>query len=452
MILLLFLLGILLINPLFAATFSMLGMPAANDKTTTIHSPPPPQEPEQWINVFLDTEYNFDDNSVTVSWSGKPSLGTFSPFNPLYNWTKSGSIDGGIWDGNPGNTTIIAVAWDNTTTAAEVADFLNFTMENYIRYASWPTLSIFNFTEYENQTTWVFDDAIASHLEFLNNTFFLVANATSYLINGFNATGISTALTEYHIHMEWYETSPHAEISISYTIPNVIEQRGDTSILRLGQALGRTTPLNLTGPGTVFMNGPYNRVILNGTPADVFESVVFPYYPVGVEEYWISADVTEFDYAIWFRESNSVLAVTREFSTIALNRGDILGVKITVVNTGDTPFNQVVVSDVESIETGMFQLVSGVASATASNLAPGANLTFEYTAIALVSGVYEYPAVGVAGTNLFFDQFTFSSPPQTLTIGSGLTPSEVTLIGVGVVIIIIIVIALLLYRFRRRLF
>ncbi len=414
-------------------------------------APPVPQAPPDWILVTLETEYTYD-NSVTVSWYGRPSTGASSPFNPLYNWTKSGSISGGIYNGNPGNATIIAVPWDNTTTALEVRDFLNYSMENYIRYESWPALSTFNFTAYENQTLWEFNDRIASHEEFLNTTFFLVNNATSFLMNGFNASGIIASLTDYHIHLEWFEADPVAEVNFTYTVSNVIEERGGTSIFRLGKAMGNQAPLNLTGTGTLRINGPYNRVILNGTPIDIFENTTFPYYPIGVEEYNFDEFVREFDYTVWFNEGTSTMSVTRDFSTNSLNRGELLTVRITIRNTGNTPFSEVTISDIQAITTGMFQLVSGTASATVTNLHPGENVTLEYTSMALISGIFDYPSVEIVGIDLFANQYVFVSSTEPITIGSGLTPSELLVIEITIVAIIIVIIIIILYRFRRRIF
>ncbi len=415
-------------------------------------APPVPQATGDWIDVNLDAEYTFDNDSVTISWTGRPRTGAQSPFNPLYNWTSAGYIDGGIWDGNPGNATIYAVAWDNTTTAAEVTDFLNHTMENYVRYESYPSLSIFNFTEYENQTTWLFNDGIASHEEFLNSTFYLVNNATAFLMDGFNATGIVAGLSEYHIHLEWFDSSPIANVTFTYTMESVIENQDGISVLRLGRAMGLTTPLSLTGEGRLTIRGPYNRVYLAGTPDWAFEGITFPYYPVGVEEYLFADSAQEFDYTISFQEGSSVLAITREFSTNVLNRGDILTVKITVENTGNTYFSTTTVRDVIAIETGIFELVGGVASKTEFDLQPGENVTLEYTAMALVAGIYEYPAVQAAGIDVFYSQNTFLGTTESITVGNGLTPNEITLIGIAVAVIVIIIILLILYRFRRRIF
>jgi len=415
-------------------------------------SPPLPQITADWIDVNLDAEYTFNDDSVTIRWTGRPRTGAQSPFNPLYTWTSAGYIDGGIWEGNPGNATIYAVAWDNTTTAAEVTDFLNNTMENYIRYESYPSLSIFNFTEYENQTTWVFNDRIASHQEFLNDTIYLVNNATAYLMDGFNATGIAAGFTEYHIHLEWFLSEPVANVTLTYTIANVIENQGDISVFRLGRAMGLTAPLNLTGEGTLTIKGPYNRVILGGTPDWVFEDTTFPHYPIGVEEYVFDEDTEHFDYLISFQEGSSVLVITREFSANVLNRGDLLSVKITVENTGNTHFSDVVISDITSIEKGVFQLVHGIASTHVFDLQPSENVTLEYMAMALQSGIYEYPMVQAVGIDVFSGQYTFISTSESITIGSGLTPNEISLIGGIITVIVIVIILLILYRFRRRIF
>ncbi|MFX1318025.1 MAG: hypothetical protein ACFE9D_04120 [Promethearchaeota archaeon] len=449
---LMILLGFLLLNALLAPGLIFRVNEPASSPRLNVNAPPTPQSTPDWIDVYLDAEYTFDNDSVIISWTGRPRTNQDSPFNSLYNWTKAGYIDGGIWDGNPGNATIHAVAWDNTTTASEVRDFLNHTMMTYVRYTSFPSLSIFNFTDYENQTTWAFDDEIASHEEFLNTTFYLVNNATGYLMDGFNTTGIAAGLTSYRIHLEWFENEPIAKVNFTYTIANVIEAQDDAFLFRLGRALGLTAPLNLTGQGQLTIHGPFNRVYLEGSPEIAFEGTVFPFYPIGVEAFGFSDETSEFDYTIRFQEGSSILSVTREFSTTTINRGDLISVRVVVENTGNTIFSQATVRDVIAIETGVFQLVSGLASMTAFNLQPGDNVTLEYSVMALASGVYEYPAVQIVGIDVFSQQCTFTSSTQSLTIGNGLTPNEITLIGLGVGVIIIVVILLILYRFRRRIF
>ncbi|MFX1575663.1 MAG: hypothetical protein ACFFCF_00665 [Promethearchaeota archaeon] len=449
---LLLLVGILCINPILIPVLQLQQPRIGSTNELTPNVPPLPQTQPDWLDVTLDVEYAIDNDAVTITWSGQPRTGAQSPFNPLYNWTKAGYIDGGVWEGNPGNATIYAEAWDNHTTAAEVRDFLNFTMIDYVRYTSYPSLNLFNFTAYENQTIWIFVDSIASHEEFLNNTFYLVNNSTAYLMDGFNATEIIADVLEYHIHLEWFENQPIANVTFTYTIANVIEDQAGTSVFRLGDALGTPNPLNLTGEGLVTVHGPYNRVYLDGTPEWVFENISFPYYPLGVEEYQFSDSNQEFDYTISFQPGSSVLAITREFSTNVLNRGDSLNVKITVVNTGNTYFSTATISDVLAIETGIFQLTSGKASTTVINLQPGENVTLEYSAMALVAGIYEYPGVQALGIDVFFEQTTFQSMSESITINNGLIPSEVTLIGIAVVVVIIIIVILIIYRFRRRIF
>ncbi|MFX1565297.1 MAG: hypothetical protein ACFFCH_04845 [Promethearchaeota archaeon] len=452
LILILVLLSTLILSPIIAPAVSLQFGGFGTNNLLQSKSPPVPQTTADWLDVNLDVEFSFDENSVTIGWTGRPRTGAQSPFNPLYTWTKSGYIDGGIWEGNPGNATIYAVAWDNTTTASEVRDFLNTTMENYIRYTSYPSLSIFNFTDYENQTMWLFNDAIASHEEFLNNTFYLVNNATAYLMDGFNATGIIGSLSEYHIHLEWFESAPVADVTFTYTISDIITQQGDTYEFRLGDALGQSALLNLTGEGTVIINGPYNRVYVNGTPAWIFEDKTFPFYPISSEEYPLSDSTKDFEYWISYQEASSVLSISREFSTNAVNRGDLLTVNIFVENTGNTIFTQAVIRDVIPIENGVFQLVEGIASITIQHLQPGENITLEYTVMALQTGIYEYPAVVAIGIDLFNSQYAFTSTTESITIGGGLIPSELTLIGIAVVIIVIFIVLLILYRFRRRIF
>ena len=72
--------------------------------------------------------------------------------------------------------------------------------------------------------------------------------------------------------------------------------------------------------------------------------------------------------------------------------------------------------------------------------------------MALVAGTYEYPAVQVAGINNFDNQNLFQGLTESLTIGQGLTPNEVSLIGIAAATVIIVIILLILYRFRRRIF
>ncbi|MFX1301423.1 MAG: hypothetical protein ACFFDE_10880, partial [Promethearchaeota archaeon] len=348
------------------------------------------------------------------------------------------------------NATITAFALDNETTATEVADFLNYTATNYVPLDDWPSFSSVNFTEYENQTLWTFNDAIASHEVFLNLTFYQVDNATGYLINGFNATGIAAAFSEYRIYFEWSDSD--ARLTFSYRIPGVTERDGDTYIFNLGRAMGRTDALTLNGSGTFTVDGPSDRMITDGLPAETFENATFPYFPIGVEEYVFNLNPRAFDYTVWFQIPSSALVVSRAMNTNLLRRGDALTVEITVINTGDVPFSQVIINDLQAIEDGFVQLAGGAASATIFDLPAGENVTLEYTVVAIVEGSYEYPAVRVIGVDYFSDQYTFTSTTESLTITSGLLASEILLIQIGVVIIIITIIGLILYRFRRRIF
>jgi hypothetical protein len=216
--------------------------------------------------------------------------------------------------------------------------------------------------------------------------------------------------------------------------------------------MGRTEPLILNGSGTYTADGPVNRMITNGLPTDIFENSSFPYFPIGVEEYDFNLSPKDFEYTIWYEEPTSQLVVSREMNTQLLRRGDTLIVTITVINSGDVPFSQVIINDLQAIEEGVFQLTSGAASTTVFNLEAGANVTLEYAAMAIVEGSYEYPAVRVGGTDLFSNQYTYSTTAENLTITSGLLISETLLIQIGVVIIIIVIIGLILYRFRRRIF
>lgn len=450
MISIVLLFGVLFINPLAPAFIKMgggVGSPPILEANS--NAPIIPSGLADWVGVSLESEYFYNDTAV-ISWSGQPRTMFQSPFNPLLNWTQSGTIEGGIWEGNPGNATITAIPLDNETTAAEAADFLNYTSINYVPLDGYPSFSNFNFTEYENATQWTFNDAIASHEIFLNLTFYQVDNATGYLINGFNATGIAAALSEYHVTLEWTDTT--ARVTFTYKIPGATELDGDAFIFSLGRAMGRTDPLILNGSGTFTVDGPYTRMITNGLPADIFENTTFPYFPIGTEEYDFNSIPRDFEYTIWYQESTSVLQVSREINTNLLRRGDNLIVKITVINTGDVPFSQVIINDLQAIEDGIFQLTGGTASTTIFDLQAGANVTIEYEVMAIVEGSYEYPAARVGGIDLFSDQYTFTSTTENLTITSGLLISETLLIQIGVVIIIIAIIGLLLYRFRRRIF
>ena len=450
MIAIVFLFGVLFINPI-APAFIMMngGVGSTPILETNSNTPIIPSGLADWVSVSLKSEYFYNDTAV-ISWSGKPRTVVQSPFNPLLNWTQSGSIEGGIWDGNPGNTTITAIPLDNETTAAEAADFLNYTSANYVPLDDWPSFSSFNFTEYENETLWTFNDPIASHEIFLDLTFYQVDNATGYLINGFNATGIATALSEYHIYMEWSDTD--AYVTFTYRIPGATELDGDSYIFSLGRAMGRTNPLTLNGSGTYTADGPSYRMITNGLPVDIFENESFPYFPIGTEEYDFNLSPQDFEYTVWFQAPISALAVSREVNTNLLRRGDTLLVEITVINTGDVPFSQVIINDLQAIEEGIFQLVGGAASTTVFSLPAGENETLEYTVMAIVEGSYEYPAVRVIGVDYFSDQYTFTSTTESLTITGGLLSSETLLIQIGVIIIVIAIIGLILYRFRRRIF
>jgi uncharacterized repeat protein (TIGR01451 family) len=191
---------------------------------------------------------------------------------------------------------------------------------------------------------------------------------------------------------------------------------------------------------------------LDGTPSWIFEDKTFPFYPIGTEEFSLPDSTENFDYWISFQEGSSVLSITREFNTNVLARGEFLTVSIVVENTGNTVFTEAIIRDVLPIEAGIFQLVGGIASTTIENLHPDDNVTLEYTVMALQAGVYEYPAVVAVGLDLFSSQYTFTSSTESITIGSGLIPSELTLIGIVVAIIVIFIILLILYRFRRRIF
>ncbi|MFX0167729.1 MAG: hypothetical protein ACFE89_08465 [Candidatus Hodarchaeota archaeon] len=454
----LILLGFLILNPVLTSSIATFNDGSTKlSPTINTQTPPAPQDLPDWISVKLDASYHFND-TASISWYGMPRTGAQSPFNPLYAWTANGSIEGGVWEGNPGNVTITAMPWDDDVTALEIQNFLNYTMDNYVRCTSWPSLASYNFTEYENTTLWVFNDAIASHEEFLNTTFYLVNNATEYLMDGFNASGIASNFLEYRIYLEWNEDN--STVTFSYLIDNATLQTGDTYIFSLGRALGLTLPLNLSGPGRLTLSGPYNRMIVNGTPAEVLNNGIFPWFPIGVEIYDFTSVQQNFNYTIWFREPISTLAIARSFiqnsvkspTISALVRGEQVSVEITVSNTGDVPFDQIHIQDVQSIEEGMFQLIGGSISLQVETLKPGENVTIEYTVMAITAGVYEYPEASVVGIDIFYDQYNVQTSAFSITIGNGLLPSELTLIQVGVGFIIIVVVILLLYRFRYRIF
>ena len=455
---LLFLIGTLLLTPTLTSSIMMFnGGPPSTPPISDSQAPPLPQDPPDWISVSLDARYHYN-NTATISWYGMPRTGAQSPFNPLYTWTANGSIEGGIWEGNPGNVTITAMPWDNETTALEVQEFLNTTMNNHVRCTSWPSLATYNFTQYENTTHWVFNDVIASQEQFLNTTFFHVNNASEYLMDGFNATAIAANLLEYRIYLEWNEDN--ATVTFSYTIDNATIESGDTFIFSLGRAKGLDLPLNLTGPGRLTLHGPYNRMIINGTPTEATNNGIYPWFPIGDEVHDFTDVERTFNYTIWYREPISALTIARTFLTNAgpsstissILRGEQITAQITVTNIGDTRFNQILIQDIQGIEDGMFQLIQGSASIQVENLDPGENSTIQYTIIATTAGQYEFPEATAVGTDLFFEQYSYQTSSFSIIIGNGILPSELVLIQLGIASIVIVVIILVLYRFRHRFF
>jgi uncharacterized repeat protein (TIGR01451 family) len=403
-----------------------------------------------WVNVSLHVTYFYND-SATVSWQGAPSSTAASPYKGLYGsfgtFLLNGSIEGGVWTGNPGNATI-KVNVRNGTTEANVKEFLNYTMAHYVRFVSWPSLSIFNFTAYQNTTSWVFTDSIASPVEFLNTTFYLVNNATNYLTNGFNATGITAAVMQWRIRMAWSLTND--ALAFSYSLRNATLSEGANLVFSLGRAMGRTTPLTLTGNGTVRVVGPYDRMILNATPSALFPGISFPYFPIGEEVFTVTTSNKSFDLTVVFRQPVSGLSISRQLSRTELARGEVLEVTVTVINTGNLSMSDVFVEDTGGILSGVFALVAGSLSTFQPSLAAGQNITLTYAIMALQTGTAAMPPARASAVDMFQNEFVCTTPSAYLTIGAGMLPSEVALLSAGVVFLVALLVVVAIYVWYRR--
>jgi len=430
-----------------ASPYSLLEAPPS---VVAGETPPTPNGPPDWIDVLLDVYYFYND-SVQVSWRGRPRTSLVSPYNPLYNWTMEGTIVGGVWPGNPGNATI-RVSPKANYSASVVEDFLNSTMENYVRFTCWPSLDCFNFTQYENASLWEFEGRIASAEEFLNTTFHLVSNATRYLMDGFNVTGIIESLGNWRVRMQWNETD--SSLEFSYTLYNATDLVGDLYIFRLSKAMGRTEPLTLTGVGTLTVYGPYDRIIVNATPDSIYANTSFPIFPIGCNTFDFNEEVEQdFDLAFWFRRATAGISISREVSATSLQRGQVVTVIVTVENMGDLPLFDVTVSDLSGILSGAFVLVEGSASLFCPRLESGESLIMEYAMMAVQVGQVVLDGATVTARDLLAGEHVASTGDVTVSIGSGLLASEVLLIaggaGAAVALVVLLILARLLRRWRR---
>ena len=457
----LFFIAVLTISPFLAPYVGAPGAqsPSVREPDTGLLGSPltqgqaPPVTPglPDWVNVSLQAAYFYND-SATVSWHGAPRTVATSPYKLLYSqfgtYMINGSIEGGVWTGNPGNATIrVAVRANTTETTAR--DFLNYTMTHYVRFASWPSLSIFNFTAYENETSWVFTDSIASSMEVLNTTFHLVNNATKYLTNGFNATGIAAAATQWRVRMAWTQTKD--ALDFSYSLRNATLPEGNNLVFRLRRAMGRTAPLTLVGNGTIRIVGPYDRMILNATPSTLYSGISFPYFPIGEEVFTIAVPASQpFDLTVHFRQPVSGLSISRQLSRSDLLRGEILEVTVTVVNTGNLSMSDVVVEDLGGILSGIFALVTGSLSTVQPSLGPGQSLMMKYALMALLTGTAELSPARVSAVDLFQNEFVRTTAVASVTIGAGMLPSEATLLLAGVALLVALLVLVVLYVWRRR--
>jgi hypothetical protein len=459
----LFFIAILTISPFLAPSVGVLGAqsPSLLDRSAQRSGPPAIQDSRQappptpglpdWVNVSLQGVYFYND-SATVTWQGAPRALVTSPYKQLYSlfgtYMINGSIEGGVWTGNPGNATI-RVTVRNGTSATVARDLLNYTMTHYVRFASWPSLSIFNFTAYQNTTSWVFTDAIASPVELLNTTFHLVNNATAYLTNGFNATGIASAVTQWRVHMEWTQTEDL--LDFSYSIRNATLPEGNHLVFRLGRAMGRTTPLILVGNGTVTITGPYDRMILNATPSSLYSGISFPHFPIGDEVFTIVGLTSQpFDLTVHFCQPVSGLSITRHLSRTDLLRGEILEVTVTVVNTGNLSMSDVIVDDTGGILSGIFALVAGSVSTVQAGLDAAQSLTMKYAVMALLTGTAELPPALVSAVDLLRNEFVRTTAAVSVTIGAGMLPSESMLVFVGAATLVALVVLAALFLWGRR--
>ncbi len=451
----LILVTILIVSPLMAPQNGAL-IPSSEDNTSILTSLPlaasderaPPRAVPNWRNADVTAQYFYND-SANVSWEGNPWATPTSPLRYLLDWTDNGTIIGGVWPGNPGNATIDVKIGNNETTSEEVTDFLNFTMENYVRFTSWPSLSIFNFDDYENETHWVFEDAITSTEELLNTTFHLINNATAFLADGFNATGIAENATRWRVYMQWNETG--SALKFSYTIRNATLLQGDDYVFSLSRAFGRITPLTLSGNGSLTIQAPYDRIVFNATPSHLYPGITFPHFPIGEEKYYINENNQDFDIVIKFQQSTGGLDIIREVvsgNTIA--RGQTVVVNVTFTNTGSRPLHDIFVSDLSSLLSGAFALASGSASLDHPYLAGGESVTMQYVLIALQPGVFEFEGAEITATDVLQNDYFRSTSAVTITVGAGLLSSEITLIIIAVgIVAIVIVILLVRWRLRK---
>lgn len=412
--------------------------------------PPTPGLPD-WVNVSLQAGYFYND-SATVSWQGAPRTASTSPFREIYTrfgtYVVNGSIEGGVWTGNPGNATI-KVGVKNNPSNATALQFLNYTMVRYVRFASYPSLSLFNFTAYQNKTSWVFTDAIASLVEFLNTTFYLVNNATKFLTNGFNATGIAAAVTQWRIRMTWSQTTD--SLAFSYSLRNATRTQGNDLVFSLGRAMGRTDPLTLVGNGTLTITGPYDRMILNATPSTLFPGIAFPYFPIGEEVFTVTTSTSvPFDLTVNFRQPVSDLSIARQLSRSNLLRGETLEVTVSVTNTGNLSMSNVFLSDTGGILSGAFALVAGSVSAFQPELGAGQTLTIKYTLMALQTGTAELPPARVSAVDILQNEFVRTTAATFVSIGGGMLPSETALLLGGVVFLVVLLVLVGVYVWQRR--
>ncbi len=451
----LILISILLASPLVTPQTGVPICPSSEQATslrtslttvTSRNTVPPPAIPN-WQSANVATQFFYNDSAI-VSWEGNPWSITSSPLRYLLDWTDNGTIIGGVWPGNPGNATIDVKIGNNDTTSEEVTDFLNFTMENYVKFTSWPSLSIFNFDDYENETHWVFEDSIASSEEFLNNTFYLVDNATAFLADGFNATGIAANATQWRVYMQWNGTS--SALEFSYTIRNATLLQGDDYVFSLARAFGQVSPMTLSGNGTLTMRAPYDRVVYNATPSHLYPNITFPYFPIGEEVFYVNETDQDFDIVVRYQQSTGGLDITREVISETVARGQTIVVNVTFTNTGSRPFHNIYLNDLSSLLSGAFALVSGSASLNHPYLAGGESVSMEYVLMALQQGVFQLEGAEITATDVLQDEYYRSTSADTITVSAGLLPSEINLIIVAVgIVVLIIVILLVRWRLRR---
>jgi hypothetical protein len=450
------LISVLVASPLITPNAGVI-IPSSSEQATSLqtslevdaigeNAPPLPGIPN-WRNSSVDVQYFYND-SANVSWKGRPWSNPVSPLRYLLDWTDNGTIIGGVWPGNPGNATIDVKIGNNETTSEEVTDFLNFTMENYVQFSSYPSLSIFNFDDYENETHWVFEDSIASAEAFLNTTFYLVENATAFLVDGFNATGIAANASRWRVYMQWNATSSRLEFS--YTIRNATLLQETDYVFSLSRAFGRVTPLTLSGNGTLTITAPYDRVVFNATPSHLYPNVSFPQFPLGEEKFYIGEPDQDFDIVIRFQQSTGGLEITRSVDPTNLARGQTLVVNVTFVNTGTRPLHDIIVEDLSGILSGAFVLISGSASLNLPYLAGGESVSMVYVLMALQPGVWQLEGAEITATDILQDGYHRSTDGTAVTVGTGLLSSEITLLFIAVgIVALIIVIIVVRWRLRR---